>query len=480
MSFPTTNFRKSDAVSSARVFRVSESFDLPNILAPGAETGNLAYFNDQVWYKAVSGWTPVSTGGGGGGGNTIVSGNLITSSGNLVINPAGTSTDFSGKDVGNINVLTVQTLNSGNIFNSSSIQISPSASSGTFLTLGNTNGASVTNPISINMGGSYSSIPGTNPKLRVYSDGVSSYGIGASLSSMDYSVPMSTESHNFYISGLNRLSITNTSVDSSVAVRTSEIGTAAGDLSIFPFGANVNFNNKNVVNTNSVTTMTLNTANIFGGGNITISPAENLLLRPTGNVILNPVGPVVDFSGKSIINAVLPPQPSSPPTLFVGDLFQISPLDTLDAPFYNGSGILKGSLSIPPSELAAVGDGLVFTTRLRIIYGAPGDFVLTINLPDAPIIKTFTGVAGTVYDYRIELNAFLSTLLGGVGGSRIFSYDATFVPTSSTSGFLDPVVSVSTVILGPGENFNIPLSGRYTVANSSNQAVIGLTEIRKV
>jgi len=70
---------------------------------------------------------------------------------------------------------------------------------GTVLTLGNTSGTSTTNPVAIDMGGTYSSTAGANPKLILYDGSGAKYGLGVSSNQMDLMVPVG--GYGFYVAG---------------------------------------------------------------------------------------------------------------------------------------------------------------------------------------------------------------------------------------------------------------------------------------
>jgi hypothetical protein len=63
---------------------------------------------------------------------------------------------------------------------------------------------SVATPVTISLGGTYSNTAGANLKLRLWDNGVTTYGIGISLDQIDYSVPGSYADHVFY-QGTNEL-----------------------------------------------------------------------------------------------------------------------------------------------------------------------------------------------------------------------------------------------------------------------------------
>ena len=67
------------------------------------------------------------------------------------------------------------------------------------LQLGDLTSAAVATPVQLNLGGSFSSAAGTNPKLVLYDNGTLQYGIGVHASVMFYSVPAAV-SHRFYVS----------------------------------------------------------------------------------------------------------------------------------------------------------------------------------------------------------------------------------------------------------------------------------------
>lgn len=79
------------------------------------------------------------------------------------------------------------------------------------LQLGNNTSTSTATPQTINMGGTYSSTAGANAKLRVWNDGTSFGGFGASASQLDY-MAWSAASHVWYIGGTEYVRMTTTGV----------------------------------------------------------------------------------------------------------------------------------------------------------------------------------------------------------------------------------------------------------------------------
>jgi len=79
------------------------------------------------------------------------------------------------------------------------------------LTFGNSTAASSTTPAFIDMGGTFSSAAGANPKLALYNSGGVTYGFGISVGQLDYITPISG-SHSFYIGGSRTAYINSTSI----------------------------------------------------------------------------------------------------------------------------------------------------------------------------------------------------------------------------------------------------------------------------
>jgi len=69
------------------------------------------------------------------------------------------------------------------------------------LQLGTLAAVSTATPEAISLGGTYSSAAGSNPKLRVWTDGTYSMGLGASADQLDYILGRSNYSHVFYADG---------------------------------------------------------------------------------------------------------------------------------------------------------------------------------------------------------------------------------------------------------------------------------------
>lgn len=103
--------------------------------------------------------------------------------------------------------------------------------------LGNTTSSSTATPISLSLGGTFSSTAGANPKLSIYDDGTYKYGFGVSNLQMDYMVP-SSQSHAFYIDGvLNaKLSDTTLSLRNALTFTTRQLvsTTPASPISVIP------------------------------------------------------------------------------------------------------------------------------------------------------------------------------------------------------------------------------------------------------
>ena len=74
------------------------------------------------------------------------------------------------------------------------------------LSIGATTATSTATPDTIDLGGTYSSTAGANPKLRLFWDGTQSYGFGISGGQLEYIVPTSA-SHVWYGAGSERMRI---------------------------------------------------------------------------------------------------------------------------------------------------------------------------------------------------------------------------------------------------------------------------------
>lgn len=252
-------------------------------------------------------------------------------------------------------------------------------------------------PQSIDMGGTYSSAAGQNPKLKIYDDNTNFYGIGASLGQMDYmTTPSAT--HAFYIGGSLKASLNssgNLIVSNIVTVPT--IATSSGNLTLQPssglvispgntfidvgnsvirFGSNISLAQSN--NTNQLTaydpttpdhaifwvdgTLYTNTISTFGG---------DLKLTPFGNI---------DCNSKSTINAVIN-----------------STTNTVAANrIYNGSTwnfAFSGSTPTSGQVLAFDGTNVIFATNANLTWS----------------VQTGTTIAMTVNNGYLANNAGLGT-----------------------------------------------------------------------
>jgi LVIVD repeat-containing protein len=107
----------------------------------------------------------------------------------------GTAVTIDYSSLGAAGLAAANTFTAANTFPSIVI----SSTSGTVLTMGNTSGISTTNPISIDMGGTYSSVAGANAKLKLYDGSGAVYGLGVSSNQMDLMVPAG--GWGFYVAG---------------------------------------------------------------------------------------------------------------------------------------------------------------------------------------------------------------------------------------------------------------------------------------
>jgi hypothetical protein len=95
------------------------------------------------------------------------------------------------------------------------------------MAFGTTTDAPSASPLKIDMGGSYSTTAGANPKIAIYNNGAGNQmGLGVSASQMDYMVPAAM-SHNFYVAGVKAAQIT--AANLLVGGKKALVMTAAGD-----------------------------------------------------------------------------------------------------------------------------------------------------------------------------------------------------------------------------------------------------------
>lgn len=102
------------------------------------------------------------------------------------------------------------------------------------LVLGTKTPAGSANPTQINLGALYSNTAGQNPKIRMFDDTTQYYGFGISDAQLDYMVPTTNASHNWYVAtvrcmqtGVNRTTLTHSGAnDMLVLNRTGGAGSA--------------------------------------------------------------------------------------------------------------------------------------------------------------------------------------------------------------------------------------------------------------
>jgi hypothetical protein len=102
---------------------------------------------------------------------------------------------YSGLSINNyVSAGGVYTINGGNVGIGTT---TPSNN----LQIGTSIGTPSSSPITLSLGGTYSSTHGINPKLKVYDDGTNFWGLGISPSQLDYIVNGSSYDHVFYAGG---------------------------------------------------------------------------------------------------------------------------------------------------------------------------------------------------------------------------------------------------------------------------------------
>lgn len=117
---------------------------------------------------------------------------------------AGTSGGFNFY-VANSIVAPVTTITNGGVLKLNNLV-------GTCLTLGDTTATSTSSPVAIDLGGTFSSTPGTNLKLKLFNNGGNPYGLGISNQSLDFCTIQGGAGFNFYPGGLTT---STTTIDSN-------------------------------------------------------------------------------------------------------------------------------------------------------------------------------------------------------------------------------------------------------------------------
>ena len=115
-------------------------------------------------------------------------------------------------------------LPSGNVGINSSTPVSN-------LSIGTTTSTSTATPITMDLGGTFSSSAGSNGKLKVWYDGSSSYmGLGVSSGQLDYIVSSSSYSHVWYQGGAEKMRLATTSGNVAISTTTASTNTTTGAL----------------------------------------------------------------------------------------------------------------------------------------------------------------------------------------------------------------------------------------------------------
>jgi hypothetical protein len=86
------------------------------------------------------------------------------------------------------------------------------------LQLGNQTSTSTATPETISLGGTFSSTAGANPKLRLWTDGSTMFGLGVSTGQLDYTISGAGGSHVWYLAGseVSRINSSGMSVTGSI------------------------------------------------------------------------------------------------------------------------------------------------------------------------------------------------------------------------------------------------------------------------
>ena len=339
--------------------------------------------------------------------------------------------------------------------------------------LGNVSGVQTSNPLSINMGGTYSDIAGANHKIKLFDDGAGSvYGFGVSPGQLDYIVPSAgVTGHHFYYGTTKALQV-GANVTSSTNVlmtATRFIGTVSGDLTLNPASGGNVASSSNIIlaATRFLGTvsgdLSLNpgaAGNVTTGSNIVIL-STRALTTPTGNLALNP------GTGGNIV---------------AGSNILVASTRVL--------GTVTGNLNLSP----AAGGNTVSSSNLviaaaRSISTVSGN--LTLNPIGTDIAVSGKNVSGATYfgagtatstlgqpKFRVSDNGTLSSGIGfNAGGTNLMTYeisqnvgahvfysnnaerlrinntDITCVPrVTATGGIISPNVLSTTRTLTVGSN----------------------------
>ena len=135
-------------------------------------------------------------------GNPISFTGAITMSTPLPVASGGT-----GTSTGSITGTGALTFTAGG--SNQSINFVPSGTGG--INCGNSTATSTATPLALDLGGTYSSAAGANPKLRLFNSGGSIYGLGVSFGQLDYIVS-GTFKHAFYVNSSERFEVNNNGV----------------------------------------------------------------------------------------------------------------------------------------------------------------------------------------------------------------------------------------------------------------------------
>jgi hypothetical protein len=290
------------AISNTSSFAGGANFTSPHLfISSGTDTaGDTTRLAMAVGSGAQVYLDAVNVGGAGAGSNLLIY---------TRVNGGGMAERMRVTDAGNVGIAT---------------------SSPRFkLSIGATTSLDTATPDTIDLGGTFSSVAGTNPKLRVWYDGTQSAGLGISANQLNY-ITTASFSHVWYSNGSERMRIDTSgnvgigtaSPGSRLAMfggtgnthgiqlyasgwntigRVGNNGTSGGDLILSEnWNANANTVDSGVNATAYVNVSATSGSVIFGTGNTGVVPAERFRIGTAGQLGIG--GANYGTSGQALVS----------------------------------------------------------------------------------------------------------------------------------------------------------------------------------
>lgn len=531
VSFGGENISTSGSVSGTTII-AGTSVSTPTITTSGATIG----FSNKNLNGILSVDTPTITNSAGANvafSKPISTSSVVTASGNLSLNPAGTDVDFNGKNITNAVIAGM-----GDVVGpaSSTLNAVPRYSS-------TTGKAIKDSPMIVTDAGAVSGVTTlvattsvTTPTIATASGNLVINPAGTAVDFSGKQIINAVMAGNGNVAGPgsatdNALArydgTTGTVIQNSIAtlsdtgvllgltsLETSTI-TAVGDLVINPTGTNIDFSGKTIINAvlpgggnvagpvsatdNAIVRFDGTTGDLIQNSSVIISDAGNItgvasiqtpsITTASGNLVINPTGTSVDFSGKQIINALIAgsgnvggPVSSVDNSIALfdgttGELIKGAPVTIDGSGNATGYGTVSASAISTPS-ITTAGSSISFNTKdltsinsISVPTITTSGSTISFNSKDVNSIAALTATTATA-----TTSVTTPLVTNGSGNVAITaSGNVSLNPTGSIDFNSRPIINAIGVgdVSGPG----VSTSGSVAVFDGITGKVIKTTPV---